>query len=284
MKPRKFVEEYWYLIAILVLLPFAIGRITGVGFGQLTAKLAVEKVVAGQEVTAKSAKILMAMEKIDTCMPIDGGYKVSMEGKRVAVRPRKNFHYADDCLHGCNVWTESFKAKEPGTKKITVKTYDESYYGWRVDKWDCLKELHAKDSVKAEILPKPKFSISLKPPRARIDPGEKITAEVKLTSVVTPRLTTLSAENVPEKANVTFSPKSCTPDCSSLMTVKTKKDIKPGDYRIKIVGTSLGKRGEVTFLLMVGPKIPSWIYPLIVFIMMVGAGVGTIILKRKGII
>ena len=72
-----------------------------------------------------------------------------------------------------------------------------------------------------------------------------------------PELVSFSASGLPSGANASFSQKTCSPTCSSLLTIETAASTPEGSYTITVTGTGGGVTKTTTFSLTVSLTVSS---------------------------
>ncbi len=96
------------------------------------------------------------------------------------------------------------------------------------------------------------FILTLNPDNDKIDIGSSTTSTVNINLASgTPSSVVLNALNVPNHVSVSFSPNSCTPTCTSTMSITTDNSIEPGIYTFKVSGKGGGSREEATYTLTI---------------------------------
>ena len=85
------------------------------------------------------------------------------------------------------------------------------------------------------------FSLSLNPTSGSVAPGSSASTTVAATLMSgTPQAVALSVSGLPSGATASFGSASCTPTCSSLLTVSTSSATPGGSYNIVVAGTGGG--------------------------------------------
>ena len=99
------------------------------------------------------------------------------------------------------------------------------------------------------------FSLSLSPTSASVAPGSSAGTTVAATLVAgTPQAVTLSASGLPSGATASFGSASCSPTCSSLLTVSTSSTTPAGSYSIVVTATGGGATRTTPYLLTISPS------------------------------
>jgi hypothetical protein len=98
------------------------------------------------------------------------------------------------------------------------------------------------------------FSVGVTPATVTVQQGGAVTATVSVSLVSgSAQLVTLSSSGLPEGASVSFSPGSCTPGCTSSLTIDTNAYSPPGNYTITVTGSGGGQSESAVFALTVTP-------------------------------
>lgn len=109
------------------------------------------------------------------------------------------------------------------------------------------------------------FSISLDPQQGFIDKGGVLKAAINIYSSSSEReRVSLFPAVEPEGTRIRFSPSSCRPSCSSIMTISTYKEAEDKNYSIPVVATGKGVSRTATYYLTIGSPSPSLEIPLLV--------------------
>ncbi len=96
------------------------------------------------------------------------------------------------------------------------------------------------------------FSVGVTPSSASVTQGGTAAATVSLSLTSgTAQPVTLSAAGLPQGASAPFSPSSCTPGCSSTMTITTSSDTPPGTYSVILTASGGGQTESAAFTLTV---------------------------------
>ncbi|MDG6982739.1 MAG: hypothetical protein JRM74_04720 [Nitrososphaerota archaeon] len=99
-----------------------------------------------------------------------------------------------------------------------------------------------------------RFDISSSPASGSVKPGLSVSATVSLTlKSGTAVPVTLSATGLPAGATASFSPASCSPSCSSAMTIATSVSTPPGVYTVTVTGSGGGVANSTHYALTVTP-------------------------------
>src|SRR3989441_900237 len=99
------------------------------------------------------------------------------------------------------------------------------------------------------------FSLSLSPTSASVAPGSSAGTTVAATLVAgTPQAVTLSASGLPSGATASFGSASCSPTCSSLLTVSTSSTTPAGSYSVVVTATGGGATRTAPYLLTISPS------------------------------
>lgn len=111
------------------------------------------------------------------------------------------------------------------------------------------------------------FSLSLNPERGSVDKGGTLKAAVNIYwSSSDKGYVSLFPAIEPEGVDIRFSPSSCRPPCSSIMTIYIRKEAQNKSYAIPIIATGEGVSRTVNYQLSISPlpltlKTPALISP-----------------------
>lgn len=106
--------------------------------------------------------------------------------------------------------------------------------------------------TKSNTAPAQNFTVSLSPPSATVTAGASITSNVTVTlSAGIPASAAFSASNLPFGVTAGFSPASCTPTCSTVMTLTTSGSTPLASTVILVTATSGATSASANFTLTV---------------------------------
>jgi peptidoglycan hydrolase-like protein with peptidoglycan-binding domain len=100
----------------------------------------------------------------------------------------------------------------------------------------------------------PDFSLSVSPNSGSVTPGSSTSTTITATLVSSPVQSVIfSVSGLPNKVSASFSQVSCSPSCSSALTILTLPDAQAGSYPITISGTGGGLTRTTLYNLVIAP-------------------------------
>jgi hypothetical protein len=162
-------------------------------------------------------------------------------------------------VSNCN--GQTWQVRDDGTTKcsgtVSGSPYSYTCSNWTVGVGSYTYNLYVggelKDSKSVSCSATPfDFSISINPTSGSTTQGNSISSTVTVTLISgDTQAVTFTASNLPSGASASFNPASCSPTCTSTMTIDTSETTPADTYSINVCGTGGGQNRCVTYELTV---------------------------------
>jgi len=276
MTPRKFAEEYWYLIAILILLPFAVARISGVGFGQL----------AGDKRMSRKATLDRVWVEDDTLVPgepLVAKFKVTQhaDGQQTVLM-------AHFWLDGKRIWTNLNPEETTDWNPVSKQSGGNNwpfYWEPREAPRSLVFELNKTDLEPGEHTLEGYITLG---DRTSRDGEQDLYRDLSEDDViVTGEKELIGGKIYLTVKEVNWDVIKRRIDMGETVSPEAKTDSYKFEKTVRVFGKAPKPKPKPAPRKKPpapAPKVPSWVYPLMAFVVIIGAGMATIILKRRGMI